>query len=68
MQGTRWRPEKPPAREWHISTGGTMTKATSKKARKAARKAFPKQPHSTRPFSAKDYEALPNEPNRKPTI
>ena len=45
-----------------------MTKATSKRTRKAARKAFPKQPHSTRPFSKADYDALPNLPNRKPTV
>ena len=36
-----------------------MTKATSKKTRKAAKKSFRKLPHSTRPFTAKDYDNLP---------
>jgi hypothetical protein len=45
-----------------------MKKATSNKTRKAARKAFPKQSHSTRPFTSADYAALPSEPNRKPTV
>ena len=45
-----------------------MKKATNNKARKAARKAFPKQPHSTRPFTSEDYKALSNEPNRKPSL
>jgi len=36
-----------------------MKKATSKKTRKVARKLFPKQPHSTRPFTLADYNALP---------
>lgn len=36
-----------------------MTKATSKRARKAARKLFPKAKQSTRPFSKADYDALP---------
>lgn len=45
-----------------------MSKPVSKSARKAARKLFPKQPHSTRAFSKADYDALPNEPNRKPTL
>jgi len=44
-----------------------MIKATSYGKRKAAKKRFPKQPHNTRPFTSVDYEALPNEPNRKPT-
>jgi hypothetical protein len=34
-------------------------KILSKKARKAAKRLFKKQPHSTRPFEAKDYKALP---------
>ena len=44
-----------------------MSKATSYGARKAAKKRFPKQPHSTRAFTAEDYQRLPNIPNRKPT-
>ena len=45
-----------------------MTKATSKRTRKQAKKAFAKLPHSTRPFTAQDYAALPNDPDRKPTV
>jgi hypothetical protein len=44
-----------------------MTKANSNKTRKAARKAFPKAKHSTRPFTLADYNALPNIPNRPAT-
>lgn len=36
-----------------------MKKATSKKARRAARKLFPKVKHATRPFTNDDYTALP---------
>lgn len=36
-----------------------MKKATSKAARRAARKLFPKIKHSTRPFTSTDYNALP---------
>jgi hypothetical protein len=36
-----------------------MTKATSKRTRKAAKKLFPKVPRNTRPFSKADYDALP---------
>ncbi len=36
-----------------------MTKATSKRTRRAAKKLFAKLPHSTRPFSKADYDALP---------
>lgn len=43
-----------------------MSKATSYGARKAAKKRFPKQPHSTRAFTKADYDALPSDPNRKP--
>jgi hypothetical protein len=35
-------------------------KPISKKAKKAARKLFPKKPHTTRPFSSEDYKSLPN--------
>lgn len=34
-------------------------KVLTKRARRSAKKAFAKKPHSTRPFSAKDYENLP---------
>jgi hypothetical protein len=44
------------------------SKATSKRTRKLAKKGFAKLPHSTRPFTSEDYKALPNIPNRKPTI
>jgi hypothetical protein len=37
-----------------------MTKATSKRTRKQAKKLFAKLPHSTRPFSSEDYKALPS--------
>jgi len=36
-----------------------MTKSTTHKQRRAAKKLFPKKPHSTRPFTPEDYEALP---------
>ena len=36
-----------------------MKKPLTKRARKAARKTFAKQPHSTRPFTYADYLALP---------
>jgi hypothetical protein len=42
-----------------------MNKATSKSARRAARKLFPKVKQSTRPFSKSDYDALPNRPATK---
>ena len=35
-----------------------MKKATTKRARRAARKLFPKKSHSTRPFSKADCDAL----------
>ncbi len=35
-----------------------MNKATSKRTRKAAKKLFPKLPHSTRPFTKTEYDAL----------
>ena len=38
-------------------------KATSKKARRQAKKLFIKTKHSTRPFTLKDYESLPHEKN-----
>lgn len=44
-----------------------MTKATTKKARRAARKLFPKAKHNTRAFTPQDHAALPNDPDRKPT-
>ena len=34
-------------------------KPTTKKAKKAAKRLFKRQPHSTRPFSSRDYAALP---------
>ena len=40
--------------------GGTMTKATSKRTRKQAKKLFKKLPHNTRPFSKADYDSLPS--------
>jgi hypothetical protein len=36
-------------------------KTTSKSARKAARKLFPKAKHTTRPFTSEDYKALPKD-------
>ncbi len=36
-----------------------MKKPLTKKALKQAKKQFPRVPHQTRPFSVKDYEALP---------
>ncbi len=41
-------------------------KATSKRTRKQAKRLFKKFPHSTRPFTAQDYAALLNDPDRKP--
>ena len=38
-----------------------MTKPTTKKAKKLARKFFAKKPHSTRAFTSYDYAALPKE-------
>ena len=34
-------------------------KPTTKRALRAAKKLFVKQPHSTRPFTIKDYDRLP---------
>ena len=34
-------------------------KPITKKAKRAAKKSFKKQPHQTRPFSQADYDALP---------
>lgn len=45
-----------------------MQKPTSKKQRKQAKKFFAKQPHSTRAFSKADYDNLPSDPQRKPTL
>ena len=36
-----------------------MNKATSKRARRAAKKLFKKLPHTTRPFTTADYNSLP---------
>lgn len=36
-----------------------MKKATTKKARKLAKKFFAKLPNTTRPFTPADYNALP---------
>lgn len=36
-----------------------MTKATSKSTRKQAKRYFPRKPHTTRPFTAADYDRLP---------
>ena len=36
-------------------------KPTTKKAKKAAKRLFKRQPHSTRPFSSEDYKHLPKE-------
>jgi hypothetical protein len=33
----------------------------SKKAKKAAKRLFPRQPHTTRPFTSEDYKRLPKE-------
>jgi hypothetical protein len=38
-----------------------MSKAISKAKRKAAKKAFPKVAHNTRPFTSADYAALPKQ-------
>jgi hypothetical protein len=37
----------------------TMTKAITKKAKRAAKKLFASKPHSTRAFTSEDYLALP---------
>ena len=34
-------------------------KATSKKARRQAKRLFLRKPHQTRPFTSADYQALP---------
>lgn len=44
-----------------------MNKATSKRQQKRAKKAFAKNHHNTRPFTTEDYNALPSNPERKPT-
>lgn len=44
--------------------GRSMSKATTKKAKRAAKKLFKKQPHSTRPFTMADYDALPKGNNQ----
>lgn len=31
----------------------------TKKAKRQAKKLFPRKPHTTRPFTIKDYDALP---------
>ena len=36
-------------------------KPTTKKAKRTAKRLFPRKPHSTRPFSSSDYAALPKE-------
>jgi len=38
-----------------------MKKVLSHKAKKAAKKLYPRKPHTTRPFSSIDYAALPKE-------
>lgn len=70
--GSTWR--SVPAVDTSLDTasqpntqGDQMTKAISKRTRRAARKAFPKAKHSTRPFTLADYNALPNIPNRPAT-
>ena len=40
---------------------GQMTKATTKRAKRIAKKAFKKLPNSTRQFSLADYNKLPKE-------
>jgi hypothetical protein len=35
-------------------------KVTTKKAKRFAKRLFPRKPHNTRPFSSADYKALPN--------
>ena len=34
-------------------------KPITKKAKKAAKRLFPRKPHNTRPFTSEDYKALP---------
>ena len=41
--------------------GGQMTKATTKRAKRTAKRLFKKQPNSTRQFSLADYNKLPKE-------
>jgi hypothetical protein len=36
-----------------------MKKVTTHRTRKAAKRLFPRKPHSTRPFTSDDYQALP---------
>ena len=38
-----------------------MTKAITKRAKRAAKKFFPKLPNTTRPFNSTDYAELPKE-------
>ena len=38
-----------------------MTKATTKRAKRAAKKFFPKLPNTTRSFTSADFAALPKE-------
>ena len=40
---------------------GQMTKATTKRAKRTAKRLFKKQPHTTRQFSLADYNKLPKE-------
>ena len=40
---------------------GQMTKATTKRAKRTAKRLFKKQPHTTRQFSLADYNNLPKE-------
>ena len=41
--------------------GGQMTKATTKRAKRTAKRLFKKQPNSTRQFSLADYNKLPKQ-------
>ncbi len=38
-----------------------MNKPITKRAKRAAKRLFPSQPHSTRAFTSEDYKALPKE-------
>jgi hypothetical protein len=40
-----------------------MTKAITKKAKRAAKRLFARKPHSTRAFTSKDYQELSNAKN-----
>ncbi|MGA3200154.1 MAG: hypothetical protein ABSD89_12235 [Halobacteriota archaeon] len=40
---------------------GQMTKATTKRAKRTAKRLFKKQPHTTRQLSLADYNNLPKE-------